>query len=286
MNEETTIQGSDSQETTTPAETISNSEVQAEREQSQEQTETTTEAGQSESESFFDPKTVPAELLPAYKQMQAAFTKKTQEIATFKKEFETLKTKAESYAKYEQYAPILEEMLSSADANTTKNTPEMAALEKELRDRGYSDEAIEMMKLGAQFTLNQFNQKQQTEKEQIALNAGINESEKVDSRLNDESLVYETSSGKMTFGDIVAQMVQSDPNWTKDPVAATKKAIQVVDALIGKAKTEGKEELSASARSKANKFPNTNSSPQKAVSTGQPLTMKEAAEQAKRELGI
>lgn len=49
-------------------------------------TETTSEgqaptATDSSEESFFDPKAVPDELLPAYKQMQRAFTQKTQEIA-------------------------------------------------------------------------------------------------------------------------------------------------------------------------------------------------------------
>lgn len=39
-------------------------------------------------EAFFDPKTVPADLMPAYKQMQAAFTKKTQAIAQNRKKVE------------------------------------------------------------------------------------------------------------------------------------------------------------------------------------------------------
>lgn len=38
----------------------------------------------SETESFFDPKTVPEELKPAYKQMQAAFTKRMQEAAKYR----------------------------------------------------------------------------------------------------------------------------------------------------------------------------------------------------------
>ena len=90
-------------------------------------------------ENFFDPKSVPQELLPAYKQMQAAFTKKTQEIAAARKEAESIKGK---YSKYDQYIPVLEEMLTPRQ--TAQVNPEMAALERQLKDAGYSPEAIEI----------------------------------------------------------------------------------------------------------------------------------------------
>ena len=72
-----------------------------------EQTSTPVEPAQTEGsaevqeESFFDPKGLAPELQPAYKQMQAAFTKKTQGIADFHK-------KAEALDQLVSYAPFVE----------------------------------------------------------------------------------------------------------------------------------------------------------------------------------
>ncbi len=238
-------------------------------------------------ESFFDPNQVPEELKPAYKQMQAAFTKKTQEIANTKKEAEALRQKADAYGRYEQYVPILEEMLKTPVSQTQQASPEMAALEAELTKAGYSKEAIDLMKMGAAFTLRQVNQTQAQKDFQVRLEGGIRDAEKLDPRLADENLKYTLDDGQsMSFGDVVSKIVLSTPNWQKDPVAATKSAIKTVDALIGKAKTEGKQELSASAKAKGQKFPPINRSPQTAVSDTQPSSMREAAQLARDELGI
>jgi len=45
----------------------------------------------------FDPKSLPDELVPAYKQMQGAFTKKTQAIAEERRSFEAIKRNADAY---------------------------------------------------------------------------------------------------------------------------------------------------------------------------------------------
>jgi len=45
----------------------------------------------------FDPKSLPDELVPAYKQMQGAFTKKTQAIAEERRSFESIKRNADAY---------------------------------------------------------------------------------------------------------------------------------------------------------------------------------------------
>ena len=238
--------------------------------------------GQSEDEeSFFDPNSVPEELKPAYKQMQAAFTKKTQEIAQARKESEELKQRADAYSKYEQYIPIVEEMLANQRAKT--QSPEMAALEARLREQGYGDDAIEMMKIGAEFTLNQFNQTQQNS----WVESQITEAVKLDKRLSDKSLVYDVGGGQTaTFGQIVQELVASNRDWVKNPVEATRQAIAKVDALIGKAKTEGKEELSASAKVKAAKFPSVSSSPQSTENTSAPLSIQDAYQEARKELGV
>lgn len=252
--------------------------------------ETQTSSGvkeQSAEESFFDPNQVPDELKPAYKQMQAAFTKKTQEIANTKKEAEALRQKAEAYGRYEQYVPILEEMLKTP-ANAQQSNPEMAALEAELTKAGYSKEAIDLMKMGAGFVLNQVNQTQSQKEFQVRLETGVREAEKLDPRLTDTNLTYQTDDGRtLSFGDIVANIVKATPNWQQNPVQATRAAIKTVDALIGKAKTEGKQELSASAKAKAKQFPQINRSSQSAQSMEQaPSSMREAAQLARDELGI
>jgi hypothetical protein len=253
------------------------SSVQAEGKQ-------TEDTGEPKEDTFFDPKQVPEELLPAYKGMQAAFTKKTQEIAQARKEAEGFKTKAESYDKVQHLIPIVEEMLASK--KQTQDSPEMTELVSKLKEAGYSEEAIEMMKIGAQFTLNQFNQSQGEKEAQTRFESGVAEAEKLDPRLNDESLVYKLEDGKtVTFGQMVGQLTASNPKWTENPVEFTKQAIRMVDALIGSAKKEGKEELSNSATAKAKKFPSVTSSPQSAASDAAPKSIHEAAELAKAEIG-
>lgn len=251
-----------------------------------------TPTGQSEEPSFFDPNTVPQELLPAYKQMQAAFTKKTQEIAATRKEAEALKAKAEAFAKYEQYVPIFEEMISSqAQAQQTVN-PELQQLENDLKAQGYDDAAIDLIKAGFQASLKAFNRDVQAKEaqakqmqEQQRFTSEVKKAESLDARLNDESLVYTGEDGEtFTFGEVVANIAMSYQDWTKDPVLATKRAIARVDSLIGKAKVEGKQELSDSARNKAAKFPSTSSSPQSAVSNAQPKSIREAYELTLKEL--
>lgn len=281
MNEENI--SSDSSEGITGAEVDSSQgDVQASAPQ---ETQTSTGVKEQAEESFFDPTQVPDELKPAYKQMQSAFTKKTQEIANARKEAEALKARADAYGRYEQYVPILEEMLKTPVSQ--QQNPEMAALEADLTKAGYSKEAIELMKMGAGFVLNQVNQTQAQKDFQTRFEGGVREAEKLDPRLADQSLTYQLDDGQtLSFGDIVSKIVMSTPSWQQNPVQATRAAIKTVDALIGKAKTEGKQELSASAKAKAQKFPQLNRSPQTAVSDTQPSSMREAAQLARDELGF
>jgi hypothetical protein len=259
----------------------------AETEQVVEQTPSETQQPETQQveDNFFDPNSVPEELKPAYKQMQAAFTKKTQEIAEARKEAEAIRQKAEQYDKYQQHIPIVEEMLRSKQQAV--QSPELLALEKQYREAGYSDEAIEMMKMGIGYALNQFNSTQSQQREADRVLSQISEAAKVDPRLTDASLVYQTEDGdSTTFGQIVEEIVQSDPNWQKDPVAATRRAVKKVDALIGRSKTQGKEELSTMAKSKAARFPQTPSSPQSASDTESKGSIRDIGKQTAAELGI
>lgn len=272
-------QTADSTGTTAPETTIQeNAPVttdNAQPEQSTQQTE----------DSFFDPNTVPEELKPAYKQMQAAFTKKTQEIALAKKEAEAIRQKADAYEKYQPHIQKIEEMERSRTAKAP--SPEMAALEQKYREAGYSDEAIDMMKMGLEYTLNHFNQTLNAKDHQTWVNNQIAEAAKVDPRLTDSSLIYKTDDGEtVTYGQMVESIASSDPNLSKDIVGATKRAIKRVDALIGRAKTEGKEELSQAAKAKATKFPSNSSSPQSTSDAEAKGSIREIGRQTAAELGI
>jgi len=217
--------------------------------------------------------------------MQAAFTKKTQEIAEARKEAEGIRAKAAQFDKYEKHIPVIEEMLSKQSRQG--QSPELQALEQQYRDAGYSDEAIEMMKTGIGFALNHFNTQQTQQRETDRITSQISEAAKVDPRLNDPSLTYQTEDGeKITYGQMVEQLVESDSGWQKDPVASTKKAIRRIDALIGKAKTEGKEELSSAAKTRAAKFPTTQSSPQTTSATEATGSIRDIGKQVMAELGI
>lgn len=234
---------------------------------------------------FFDPNTVPEELKGAYKQMQAAFTKKTQEIALAKKEAESVKQKADAYEKYQSHIQKIEEMERSRTDKAP--SPEMAALVQKYREAGYSDEAIDMMKMGLEFTLNHFNQTLSTKDHQAWVNNQIAEAAKVDPRLTDSSLVYKTDDGEtVTYGQMVESIASADPNLAKDIVGATKRAIKRVDALIERAKTEGKEELSQQAKAKATKFPSNSSSPQSTSDAEAKGSIREIGRQTAAELGI
>jgi DNA-dependent RNA polymerase auxiliary subunit epsilon len=215
----------------------------------------------------FDPNTLTdPNLQQAYKQMQTDYNNKMQQIASQRKEVE----------KYQQYAPVIDQML-----NTQKNqqpiNPAVVQVERQLKEAGYSDEAIDMMKI-AMGTMYQTQHAEMAQREFTQnLYSGIEKAGQIDQRLNDTSLTYDVGDGEtMTFGQIVENMIPAIPNWQQDVPAATKKAIARVDAMINKAKTDGKNELSNQAKQKAQSFPQTNSSPQGAVDTNQSLSIRDA----------
>jgi len=103
-----------------------------------------TSTGEEEDEQFFDPKAVPAELQPAYKQMQRAFVQKTQALASKRKELEQAgATKQEAV---EQTAPqaddieaeVLQELgvnPAQLDNNTRQLLNVMIAVSKRVAGR-------------------------------------------------------------------------------------------------------------------------------------------------------
>jgi len=279
---EETIAAADTSQSTPAPETTEQTTVEV-----PDQTADQTSEGHQE-DSFFDPNQVPEELKPAYKQMQADYTRKTQEIAAIRKEHEALKGKQDQYAKFEQFLPILEEM--NAQKGAQDKNPEIEFITEELKKQGYDDSSIDAMTVLSKSLLNVLNQRE-AQKEQSKqgewVNSQIQEAGKVDPRLNDAKLVYTTADGEqVTFGSMVEQLVNANPDWRKDPVASTKKAIARIDALIGQAKVEGKEELSQSAQSKAKRFPATHSSSQGATATDRLGDIKSFGHETAKELGI
>lgn len=253
-------------------------------EQSQAETSTPEPEAQATSDDSFTESSVPVELEPLKKQLQADYTRKMQAIAEERKQIDAYKQKAEAYEKYQQHIPIVEEMLKNQ--SQTVESPELKALEDQYRKAGYSEEAIDMMKMGIGFALNHVNQTTTQRQEVERITSSINEAAKVDPRLTDPKLVYQTDDGEsVTYGQMVEQLVEATPGWQSDPVAATKKAINRIDALIGKAKTEGKEELSSAAKAKAQKFPATQSSPQATSDAEVSGSIREIGMQVMKELG-
>lgn len=231
-----------------------------------------TQEGQSES--FFDPKSLPEELMPAYKQMQGAFTKKTQEIAEQRKQFEALQAQSEKWKQYEPLLPVVDEMLKPQ--TQVQPSPELALLEQDLRKAGYDDTSIEAMKITAQRMLDIFEQKSNYEKQAEIQTRQISEAEALDPRLtNDEK-----------FARMVASVMKSQDGWESNIVEATRAAVKEIDEMISTAKSQGKEELSSLAQQKAKQFPSMKSSPQGATSDSSPKTISEAFQQAKAEHGF
>lgn len=289
MEEETTgTVEQDSQEELTIDETQESEEPVEDSDSGQSEDVSDEMGTSSDEETFFDPKDLPDELQSAYKNMQAAFTKKTQALAderkTSEQEMAELRQKAEQYSKYERYAPILDEMLSGQKKQPQQNQ-QIAVLENQLREQGYSDEAIALAKIGAEFTLGVTSQQLQQTKAAEQFDRAIAQAESLDARLNDASLVYDIGGETVTFGDLVSSFVAATPGWQNDPVKATKKAIEKMDGLIESAKSEGKKELSLKAKSKSDKFPNIKSSPQSAQPKAAPKDLFEAAKLAEEELG-
>lgn len=223
----------------------------------------------------FDPNALTdPNLQTAYKQMQADYTRKMQEISQ----------KSQQYSKYEQYAPILDAM-STHQPGKSPVSPVVDTMVSQLREAGYDDPTIEVGKTIAESILNHIGQEKQVEQQQQFVTSQFAEAVKADPRLEDPSLVYDYGEGKATFGEIVEELVAADPNWSKAPLPSVQRAIKKVDAMINTAKTQGKQELSQQTTQKAQNFAPVQSSPQGATSSDQAMSIREAFEAAKKSIG-
>lgn len=229
-----------------------------------EETEATTEAETEETdksetvsdkeqeETFFDPNTVPEELKPAYKQMQSAFTKKTQEIAESRKALEN----------FERYKPLIEKL------NDPQNAYLRQVLEGKVAPQGpqYPTDPIEY----AKWVENQAVQRMKVEQDR-------QQAAKVDPRLNEDPV----------FSNMVLGIVNNNPDYLNGKVSAveaTTQAVKAVDEMVSSAKKSGKAELTKQATQKANKYVAPKGTRSGTVNKKMPKTMQEAAEMAREQI--
>jgi hypothetical protein len=231
----------------------------------------------------FDPaKLTDPNLQQAYKQMQSDYTKKMQSISEQEAKF----------AKYDKLLPVLDQ-LANGGQPASQEDPLVSSLTAELKEAGFDDSAIEVGKIITQKILA--NMKEQQAQAQMAqdqertlstVKDSFVKAVAADPRLNDQTLTYDVGNGETaTFGTIVENLVAADPNWVKDPTASIQKAIRTVDGMLNTAKQQGKAELSEQAKVKQQKFAPVQGSVQGTVDAQEPMSIREAFEAARAEIG-
>ncbi|MEM3335463.1 MAG: hypothetical protein QXY47_05475 [Thermoplasmata archaeon] len=213
---------------------------------------------QPKEESFsqsFDPNKLPEELKPIYKSMQADYTRKTQELARMRRE-------------YEQYRPIFQKLAENPELfnqvfgiQQTKQEEEIPDDPKEfaryLEERA-TQRAIEQMK------------------RELIIENDIQQASSLDERLNDEAFA------KMVFG-----LVAEDPEvktGTKSFTQATREAIQRIDQYLENIKSQAKNEIMKKATEKS--FVTNKRSTGTASSSQKISSIRDAAKAAEEELGF
>jgi hypothetical protein len=108
----------------------------------QEQVQAGTGEQKQQEEVFFDPKSVPPELEQAYKQMQGAFTKKTQEIADIRKKAESL----DQLVGYKPFVDWYQKHTSGQDKVSESESPAKDSKQEQPKQKELSDEEFELLK--------------------------------------------------------------------------------------------------------------------------------------------
>jgi hypothetical protein len=171
----------------------------------------------------FDPNNLADELKPVYKQLQADYTRKTQEISTIRKSLEAEKV---NYDKVLRYVPLLNKVLANQELvqqvlGINPKTGDFKPPEEEIPTdpRAYAEWIKEK-------TLTSWREEQATREkirgEQEALNREYQEAEKVDPRLNSD----------LAFQNVILGLVAINPDFKAgqiNAVEATKQAIKFFD---------------------------------------------------------
>lgn len=235
-------------------------EVGAETETEETETETTEvgdEGGESETDSsgFTDPSKIPPELLPIYKQMQADYTTKTQEIAALKKNQQFLDSTKGLIQKL--YDPSNKEVLDKLMGN---------------QEQQYPTDPVKYAEWIQQNTLKQMQ-------EMMAQQEDYRKAESVDPRLSSDA----------NFQQIILGLVSTNPDFVNRSITAeeaTRRAVKFFDDQINTAKKVGKTELSEQAVKKSSKFSATTNGKPSSVGGNGAVSIHDAAKLAMEELGI
>ncbi len=219
-----------------------------------------------------DPATLTPQDQETYKNMQADYTRKMQEISQ----------QAQQYQQYEQYLPVLQAMAQHQPGQSPVN-PVVDGIISQLREAGYDDNSIQVGKIIAENLLNYNQQEKTIEQTYNKVTTEFAQAAKMDPRLEDPNLVYEVDGEKQTFGQVVEKLVSADPNWHQKPLVSVQKAIKTVDAMINSAKTQGKQELSKQTQTKAQSFAPVSSSPQGTAKGDGSMSIREAIEAATKQ---
>jgi hypothetical protein len=167
----------------------------------------------------FDPNSLPAELLPAYKQMQSDYTRKSMEVAQQRKSIE-------------KYAPIVDYIASNpklVDRLIAESTQETAQVKQDEYPDDVNEFAKRVKQEAKQEALNEFMSMYQKDKQEqlaeVQFEKEISEAEKLDPRFTSDE----------EFSEEVALRVANDPEYrdgTKTLIQATQEAVARMDALI------------------------------------------------------
>ncbi len=164
-----------------------------------------------------DPNNLSEELKPIYKQMQADYTRKTQEIAKLREEYE----------KVQRYIPLLNQVLSKPELlNQALGTPSQGQeQEQEEIPTDPKEFADWVSNKTAEKIRAEIAEREKIRAEQEALQREYQEAEKLDPRLSEDP----------KFQDIIVGMVAQDPDFISrkiNAVEATRRAIETYDAYM------------------------------------------------------
>jgi hypothetical protein len=201
----------------------------------------------------FDPNKLPEELKPIYKSMQADYTRKTQELARMRRE-------------YEQYKQIFQKLAENPEFFNRVFGVQQTQQEEQIPDDP-QEFARYLEERATQRAVEQI-------KRELMIENDIQQASSLDERLNDEAFA------KMVFG-----LVAEDPGvkaGTKSFTEATREAIQKVDQYLESIKNQAKNEIMKKATEKSfvtNKRSTGTASPNQTI-----RSIRDAAKAAEEEL--
>jgi hypothetical protein len=250
---------------TNPEKEVSDTEVTETKETESDPKKETSEPSEEESLKGFNPEKLDPKLKAVYKQMQADYTKKTQEIAEVRRQ-------AEAYKRFSPYLQkiMADEKLSQQVFNEKSPEPQ---------EEQIPDDPKEYAEWVKNKTLADVQKMMQEEKQlnryMEADQQDRSSAEKVDARLNSDP----------DFARQIAGIVNSNAQYQNreiSAVEATKQAIKEFDSYMDRVLQQRNADLINKAKSSSTGVYRT-SSPQ-GTTTSEALSVKEAWQQAEEEL--